>query len=82
MACRLPVEARLGVAFKLFDEVVGMIGRFYKVESFRTTQPIKIAITKKKKKREMFFLSKIFRDTGFYLHSVLLLPHPGFSQAL
>jgi len=23
MACRLPVEARLGVAFKLFDEVVG-----------------------------------------------------------
>ena len=42
----------------------------------------KITITKKEKKREMFFLSKIFRDTGFYLHSVLLLPHPGFSRAL
>ena len=81
-ACRLPVEARLGVAFKLFDEVVGMIGRFYKVESFRTTQPTKIAITKKEKERNVFSLSKIFRNTGFYLHSVLLLPHPGFSRAL
>ena len=33
----LPVEARLGVAFKLFDGL-GMRSRVYKVKNFRTTQ--------------------------------------------
>ena len=80
MACRLPVEARLGVAFKLFDEVFGN-ERYIKSE-ISGLHSIKIAITKKEKERNVFFLSKIFRDTGFYLHSVLLLPHPGFSRAL
>ena len=79
-ACRLPVEARLGVAFKLFDGVVGN-ERYIKSE-ISGLHSIKIAITKKRKREKCFFLSKIFRNTGFYLHSMLLLPHPGFSRAL
>ena len=56
MACRLPVEARLGVAFKLFDEVFGN-ERYIKSE-ISGLHSIKIAITKKEKERNVFFSPK------------------------